>query len=510
MTEGASTATVWNNFHWGAAPWGGTMPTAAPTFVDYITVDGQIVAQHTIQYPSASAWGRAVWGAFSWGLPPGSIWGSSAPANPPRFTWGTDPWSGPVEAWNYFNLDHLGSVAVITDQGGNVVQRLSYDAWGRQRNPNGTDVACGAIASLTTRGFTNQEQLPSAVMCGVNLNARLYDPAIGKFMAADTIVPEPFSGQSFNRYSYVANNPLSFTDVTGHDLGSFLCGLSSYCSPIIYYVPGGGTTTSPSDANNTAAIIPGSAPHISQNLSNRSQQDQFQAGVAGSGAAIVVGSAGGYANCGPGCEGIVVHPVVLTLPSLPADYLEFANSIGIGFPGGQSTPVPPRPTPRPTSVATGTNRNVCPAGPYTQFNLSGGLNLSFISPGFSLSVGATVSVPPWSLSSGILRPGWQVSGSAQLTGTLGLGAYAGLGLSGGATTSTGPLAVGTSTSSDRYFEAEGGWGEGAGVSATFPASGGSSGSYSLPKMGPGAGFGAYGGYGRALTGSFTSPPLGCH
>lgn len=216
VTTGSSSATRWHSFNWGAAPWGGTLPGAMPTFVDYITVDGQIVAQHTIQYQSTNAWGRAVWNSFQWGAPAGSLWGSTAPANPPRFKWGTDPWSGPVQTWSYFNLDHLGSIAVITDQRGIVIQRLSYDAWGKQRNANGNDAACGAISPTTTRGFTNQEQLPNAVACAVNLNARLYDSTIGRFMAADSIVGNPFSGQSFNRYTYVLNNPLSGTDPTGY------------------------------------------------------------------------------------------------------------------------------------------------------------------------------------------------------------------------------------------------------------------------------------------------------
>jgi len=215
VTTGPSTATVWNAFTWNAAPWAGTLPNGAPTFIDYITVDGQIVAQHTVQYPSATAWGRAVWNSFTWGPAPGSVWGSTAPNNPPRFTWGTDPWSGPIVNWSWFVLDHLGSVAVITNQAGAVAQRLSYDPWGRQRNSDGTAAACGAIASPTTRGFTNQEQLPPGVACAVNLNARLYDPTIGKFLAADPMVGDPTAPNAFNRYSYVLNNPLSFTDPTG-------------------------------------------------------------------------------------------------------------------------------------------------------------------------------------------------------------------------------------------------------------------------------------------------------
>lgn len=123
--------------------------------------------------------------------------------------------------WAYFTLDHLGSVAVIANQSGNVVQRLSYDAWGKQRTADGTDATCGAVTTPTTRGFTNQEQMPAG--CIVNLNARLYDPSIGKFMAADSIVGNPFNGQSFNRYAYVMNNPLSGTDPTGHLCDSATC-----------------------------------------------------------------------------------------------------------------------------------------------------------------------------------------------------------------------------------------------------------------------------------------------
>ncbi len=48
------------------------------------------------------------------------------------------------------------------------------------------------------------------------MNARYYVPAIGRFASADTIVPDPAEPQSFNRYSYTLNNPLRYTDPTGH------------------------------------------------------------------------------------------------------------------------------------------------------------------------------------------------------------------------------------------------------------------------------------------------------
>jgi RHS repeat-associated protein len=46
--------------------------------------------------------------------------------------------------------------------------------------------------------------------------ARYYDAVIGRFVQADTIVPNPGNPQSLNRYSYVNNNPLKYTDPTGH------------------------------------------------------------------------------------------------------------------------------------------------------------------------------------------------------------------------------------------------------------------------------------------------------
>src|ERR1051326_352004 len=50
----------------------------------------------------------------------------------------------------------------------------------------------------------------------VHLNGRVYDPYIGRMTSADPVVGDPLSGQSWNRYSYVFNNPLAYTDPTGY------------------------------------------------------------------------------------------------------------------------------------------------------------------------------------------------------------------------------------------------------------------------------------------------------
>jgi RHS repeat-associated protein len=67
--------------------------------------------------------------------------------------------------------------------------------------------------SFLDRGYTSHEQLPQFGL--INMNARLYDPTVGRFLAPDPYVQAPDFSQSFNRYSYCLNNPLRYTDENG-------------------------------------------------------------------------------------------------------------------------------------------------------------------------------------------------------------------------------------------------------------------------------------------------------
>jgi RHS repeat-associated protein len=122
--------------------------------------------------------------------------------------------SGSTVTTRYFHTDNLGSIAVITDETGAVVERDGYDAWGKRRFPTGADDPTGSLTSQTTRGFTAQEELHDVGL--VHLNGRVYDPLVARMMSADPIVDDPMNGQTWNRYSYVANNPLTFTDPSGY------------------------------------------------------------------------------------------------------------------------------------------------------------------------------------------------------------------------------------------------------------------------------------------------------
>jgi RHS repeat-associated protein len=122
--------------------------------------------------------------------------------------------SGSTVTTRYFHADNLGSIAVITDETGNVVERDGYDAWGKRRFPTGADDPTGSLTSQTTRGFTAQEELHDVGL--VHLNGRVYDPLVARMMSADPMVDDPMNGQTWNRYSYVGNNPLTFTDPSGY------------------------------------------------------------------------------------------------------------------------------------------------------------------------------------------------------------------------------------------------------------------------------------------------------
>jgi RHS repeat-associated protein len=116
----------------------------------------------------------------------------------------------------YYHRDHLGSIAVITNPTGAVLERLSYEAYGERRNANGTpqNRASPLIGVTTDRGYTGHEHLDELNL--IHMNGRVYDPALGRFMTADVLVDGAGNLQGYNRYSYVSNNPLMYTDPSGY------------------------------------------------------------------------------------------------------------------------------------------------------------------------------------------------------------------------------------------------------------------------------------------------------
>ena len=95
---------------------------------------------------------------------------------------------------------------------------MSYDAFGKRRGTanwldDPSDVQFNASRS-TTRGYTGHEMLDGLNL--IHMNGRIYDPIIGRFLSADPLVQAPENTQSYNRYAYVWNNPLKYTDPSGY------------------------------------------------------------------------------------------------------------------------------------------------------------------------------------------------------------------------------------------------------------------------------------------------------
>ncbi len=110
---------------------------------------------------------------------------------------------------SYLFGDHLGSTSLATNAYGYQTSRLGYKPFG------GT--AWFTAVLPTDYGFTGQRYEGTTGYI-YDFGARYYDEYIGRFISADTIVPNMGNPQDFNRYSYTRNNPLRYTDPSGHCL----------------------------------------------------------------------------------------------------------------------------------------------------------------------------------------------------------------------------------------------------------------------------------------------------
>jgi RHS repeat-associated protein len=105
----------------------------------------------------------------------------------------------------YIRQEHLTGTALVTSDNGTQVGTTKYYPYGDRLKSQG-DLG-------TDKLFTGQRLDDTGLYY---YNARYYDPLIGRFISPDTIVPDPMNPQSLNRYSYCLNNPLKYTDPTGH------------------------------------------------------------------------------------------------------------------------------------------------------------------------------------------------------------------------------------------------------------------------------------------------------
>jgi RHS repeat-associated protein len=145
---------------------------------------------------------------------------------------------GFVERTRYFHDDHLGSPSVITNEVGAVVQRLSFEGFGRSRNEDWTSVAPPAAPISPAIGFTG---LPGEVDGGlIAMHGRWYHPHFARFLSPDPFTAAAFEPNGQNRYAYTWNQPLSLTDRTGFSPDCCIDGVDEPRVVVVETETGGG------------------------------------------------------------------------------------------------------------------------------------------------------------------------------------------------------------------------------------------------------------------------------
>lgn len=121
----------------------------------------------------------------------------------------------------FLHRDNQGTILAISkaDINGTVIEKRYFDAWGNLKGAKiGTTFhapnALGWVNNLLIdRGYTGHEHLKTVGL--IHMNGRIYDPALRRFLSPDNNVQDPYNSQSYNRFGYVFNNPLLYTDPSG-------------------------------------------------------------------------------------------------------------------------------------------------------------------------------------------------------------------------------------------------------------------------------------------------------
>lgn len=140
--------------------------------------------------------------------------------------------SGESNGYHYLHRDYLGSILAITNSSGTVLERRQFGAWGTvDKFVDHKGKTTFGHSSLINRGYTGHEHFFEIDL--IHMNGRMYDANLGRFLSPDNYIQEPFNTQNFNRYGYVLNNPLKYTDASGEffwiavAIGAFMGGVTA-------------------------------------------------------------------------------------------------------------------------------------------------------------------------------------------------------------------------------------------------------------------------------------------
>ena len=126
----------------------------------------------------------------------------------------------------YYHGDHLGGTNVLADSTGSLKELIEYEPFGQFSRHE----KYGSSAEVANFYFTGKKLDDESGL--FYYGARYYDPKLGRFITADTIVQNPTDPQTLNRYSYVSNNPINRIDPTGHSWKKFWKKFGDFISPL--------------------------------------------------------------------------------------------------------------------------------------------------------------------------------------------------------------------------------------------------------------------------------------
>ena len=117
-----------------------------------------------------------------------------------------------VDKTAYIHKDSQGSTNIVTNSQAKVVLINRYEPFGgllysidKDKEYNKEDI----------RGYTNHRQLYTLNL--IDMGGRMYDTTISRFLSIDPHLQDPTNPQNYNRYIYVLNNPLRYTDPSGYN-----------------------------------------------------------------------------------------------------------------------------------------------------------------------------------------------------------------------------------------------------------------------------------------------------
>jgi RHS repeat-associated protein len=116
----------------------------------------------------------------------------------------------------YLLGDHLGSTSVVTDASGGPLVETRYKPFGEVRDTTDNATLPTKYTFTGHYSYMSDEATDAAGFGLMYFTARFYDPALGRFSSADTVIPGAGDVQAWDRYAYSNNSPLNYVDPSGH------------------------------------------------------------------------------------------------------------------------------------------------------------------------------------------------------------------------------------------------------------------------------------------------------